>query len=277
MTLQIDFAPAGMEHLPEFLELAASAGWPHRAEDIAPTLSLGRPWRAINRKSGKIIGVAVWWPMGPGFGRVGLVIVEPKFQGLGIGRDLMLKVLEDATTRTLMLLATEEGRPLYEKLGFKSTGLTQRHQGEVSGLPDWQNKATPAGPDDFPEIIALDKRVNGADRTPMISHLLQVGETVLIKSGGKITGYAISRVFGKGSVVGPVVARSEDDAIALFSGSVPAGIVRVDRPCEANNLGHHLETCGIKGQEITHSMVLGNLPAKNSHSRIYALSSHAWG
>ena len=88
MSSPIDIEIADVRHLPEFMALVADVAWPHTSEDVSSSLLLGRPWRAINRDSGATIGVAVWWPMGHDYGRVGLVIVSPNFQGYGIGRAI---------------------------------------------------------------------------------------------------------------------------------------------------------------------------------------------
>jgi len=277
MSSPIDIEIADVRHLPEFMALVADVAWPHTSEDVSSSLLLGRPWRAIDRDSGATIGVAVWWPMGPDYGRVGLVIVSPNFQGHGIGRAMMQKVMEDAGTRALTLLATEEGKPLYDKLGFKSVGLTQRHQGHYSHPPTIENAAHPASIEDLSEIVALDARVTGFDRSAMITHMFDSGRTNLLRLGDHITGYAIARPFGLGHVLGPLIAQNEDDAEALFAATAGPGILRIDRLVEAEKLGQFLEAKNLPGHEITHSMVRGAPPVGGGNGRIFTMASHAWG
>lgn len=277
MNSPIDIETADVSYLPDFMALVAEVGWPHKPEDISSLLLLGRPWRALNRKSRETIGVAVWWPMGHGYGRVGMVIVSPKCQGCGVGRAMMHKVIEDSGTRTLMLLTTEEGKPLYEKLGFESVGLTQRHQGHYSHSSAIESEIHPAYPEDLSEIVALDANVTGFDRSSMITQMFNTGNTNLLRAHDQITGYAIARPFGLGSVLGPLIARNEDDAEALFTATSGPGMLRIDRLFEAENLGHFLEAKNLPGHEITHSMVRGSPPIGRGNGRIFTMAGHAWG
>ncbi len=277
MSSPIDIETADVSYLPDFMALVTEVGWPHTPEDVSSLLLLGRPWRAIDRESRETIGVAIWWPMGRGCGRVGLVIVSAKFQGYGIGRAMMQKVIEDAGTRTLMLLATEEGKPLYDKLGFESVGLTQRHQGHYSLSSTIERKTHPARLADLSEIVALDARVTGFDRSSMITHMFDTGKTNFLRAHDQITGYAIARPFGLGNVLGPLIARNEDDAEALFAATAGPGILRIDRLIEAEKLGQFLEAKNLPGHEVTHSMARGSPPVCRGNGHIFTMASHAWG
>ena len=75
MSSQIDILSSDITNLSDYMALVNIVGWPHTAKDIFSLLILGRPWRAVDRESQEVIGVAVWWPMGRDWGRVGLVIV----------------------------------------------------------------------------------------------------------------------------------------------------------------------------------------------------------
>ncbi len=263
--------------LPDFMALVAEVGWPHNYEDISSLLLLGRPWRAMDHQSSETIGVAVWWPMGREYGRVGLVIVSPKHQGRGIGQAMMHKVIEDAGARSLMLLSTEDGKPLYEKLGFESVGLTQRHQGQYAHSPTSESGIRPGSPENLDEIIELDAVVTGFDRSPMITQMFNDGMTNLLRVNDQVTGYAITRPFGLGHVLGPLIARNDDDAEALIAATARPGVLRVDRPIEAENLGRFLEARDLSGHEITHSMARGAPPKSGGQGCIFSMAGHAWG
>jgi len=277
MTSSIDIETTDISYLADFMALVAEVGWPHTPEDISSLLLLGRPCRAMDKESRETIGVAVWWPMGRGYARAGLVIVSPKHQGRGIGQAMMHKVMEDAGARCLMLLATQDGKPLYEKLGFESVGLTQRHQGNYSHSPTSESGIHPASAEDLNEIVALDANVTGFDRSPMIAEMFNAGSATLLRTNDQITGYAITRPFGLGHVLGPLVARNDDDAEALFSATARPGVLRVDRPIETENLGRFLEARDLPGHEITHSMARGAPPKSGGQGRIFSMAGHAWG
>ena len=61
-----------------------------------------------------------------------------------------------------------------------------------------------------------------------------------LRYNDQVTGYAIARPFGLGHVLGPLVARNDDDAEALFTATARPGVLRVDRLVETENLGRFL-------------------------------------
>ena len=82
---------------------------------------------------------------------------------------------------------------------------------------------------------------------------------------------------GLGHVLGPLVARNDDDAEALFTATARPGVLRVDRLVEAENLGRFLEARDLPVHEITHSMVRGAPPKGGGEGRIFSMAGHAWG
>ena len=70
---------------------------------------------------GELVGIGVLCINGP-VGWVGTVWVEPAWRRRGVGRAVTqatLDAADEARCRTLVLVATSEGRPLYERLGFE--------------------------------------------------------------------------------------------------------------------------------------------------------------
>ena len=61
-------------------------------------------------------------------------------------------------------------------------------------------------------MLCLDAAVFGIPRPAVLEHLLAVGRAFVLVENGRVVGYAIERAFGRGSVVGPVVAATEPDA-----------------------------------------------------------------
>jgi GNAT superfamily N-acetyltransferase len=259
------------------MSLVAKVGWPHRPEDIGPALSLGRAWRAVEPHNRDLLGIAVWWPMEPNAGRVGLVIVSPRAQGRGIGRSLMTQVLQDAGSRSLKLLATQEGQPLYEKLGFKSVGRSQRHQGFFQGLPTPHESVERADIDEVAAIQEIDGQVLGVDRAEILHHLVRTGDVSVLRIKGRISGFVIVRPFGAGHVLGPLVAENESDALVFLRATVKPGELKVDRFMEAELLGERLNELGLVGHETTSVMARGNWPAAEATVHAFAMASHAWG
>jgi GNAT superfamily N-acetyltransferase len=262
--------------------LAQQMSWPHRAEDCAQLLALGTGIVAVET-TGLTIGVGLRWSFGE-VGTIGLVLVAPERQGRGIGRALMTALIGDAEPRTLMLNATAEGLPLYETLGFVSTGFVRQHQGrlgEGSVLPRAPDAPVRrAAPADHAQLCALDATAFGADRSRLIGRLLADGDAWVVDRAGQPAGFAVLRPFGRGMIVGPIVAPGEDEAIALAAAAAaaaPAGVLRVDIPAEAERLAAWLTGAGLPAIDTVTVMLRGDWPAVGKGPRRFGLALQAWG
>lgn len=263
--------------------LAQQMSWPHRAEDCAQLLALGAGTVAVDA-TGLTVGVGLRWSFGRDVGTIGLVLVAPEQQGRGIGRALMTALIADSAARTLMLNATAEGRPLYEKLGFVSTGFVRQHQGrlvEGSVLPSVPavpvRRAVPA---DHAVLCALDAAVFGADRSGLISRLLTTGDAWVVDGAVQPAGFAVLREFGRGRIIGPVVAPSDEEAIALVAAAAkaaPPGVLRIDIPAHAEGLAAWLTAAGLPAIDTVTVMLRGSWPATWKGLQRFGLALQAWG
>lgn len=232
--------------------LSAAVGWPHRLEDWAFSLALGEGF--VIEEEGRVLGTAMRWQMGAAT-TIGLVIIAPEQQGRGLGRKLMEAVLSGLSTPTVLLNATAAGRPLYEKLGFTADGTRiAQHQGvpfQVGLIaPAPGDRLRPLGASDKAALAALDAQASGLARETMIAALLDgVAEGVVLDREGEAVGCALIRRFGRGHVIGPVIAPDIEAAkvlIGYWLGSRDGQFIRVDIP-EESELGPWLEGFGLMG------------------------------
>lgn len=219
----------GPEHLDGAVRLSRQAGWPHRAEDWRLVLALSEGFAAIDG-SGEVAGTILLTTYGPDCATINMVIVDESMRGRGLGRRLMDAAMERASDLPLRLVATAEGLPLYERLGFRETGMIVQHQGIAGNIAAPENtKAATAS--DLPAITALDRQAYGADRADLMRKLSDAGEFAVIRREGQASAFAAIRPFGRGEVIGPVVAPNLDDAKTLvthFMSSRPGTFLRVD-------------------------------------------------
>ena len=99
----------------------------------------------------------------------------------------------------------------------------------------------------------------------------------MVESDGAIVGFAIARAFGRGRVIGPLVAGDEADAIALAAAAATPGFLRMDIPAEATQLAQWLGAAGLPVVDTVTTMVRGEWPATSTASRRFALTSQALG
>ncbi len=218
-----------LDDLPGCLALAQDRDWP--AEE--------RKWRllfevgsilGLRDGSGDLIGTVALTRYCGDLAAISMVLVAARHGGRGLGRRLMTHALSEAGDAVVFLNATEHGRPLYEKVGFVSVGLTHTFRGNfVSGARGVGSR--PAKPDDLPMIAALDTAVMGADRGQLMERLPNFAEHLrVIERNDVITGYACGWRNVANAVIGPVIAASVDDAATLITDTARAvaGPVRLD-------------------------------------------------
>jgi GNAT superfamily N-acetyltransferase len=189
-------------------KMSLAVSWPHRPEDWQFALDVGTGF--VAELDGVVIGTGLCWKHGPERASLGLVIVADAYQGRGIGRKLMEMLIEEAGSRVTFLHATPEGKPLYEKLGFSVCGMLKQHQGRVTQttpitLPD-SIRLRDARPDDLAQLTALATRSTGLERQAMMAALFEVGSCAVLEQNGSIIGFSVFRRFGRGYVIGPVIA-----------------------------------------------------------------------
>lgn len=221
--------PFGQEHVEGAVRLSRQAGWPHRPDDWRLVLALSEGFAAING-SGAVAGTILLTPYAQDCATINMVIVDESMRGRGLGRRLMAAAMERAGDLPLRLVATAEGLPLYERLGFRETGTIVQHQG-LAGSVVAPGNTQAATADDLPAITALDRQAYGADRSALMRNLFDLGQFAVIRGKGHVSAFAAIRAFGRGEVIGPVVAPNLDDARALvshFISSRAGAFLRVD-------------------------------------------------
>lgn len=233
-TSQIDLVTFGPEHLGAAIDLSRQAGWPHRSEDWQMALALSEGVVAVG--DGRVVGTVLMTPYKTECATINMVIVDETMRGRGLGRRLMDAAFQIAADRPLRLVATAEGLPLYKKLGFCEIGTVLQHQGVVGEIaaPTETEDATVG---DLHALTELDRVAFGADREGLMAYLAKVGEFAVTRRDGRISGFAALRSFGRGDVIGPVVAADLTDAKALvrhFIAKRPSRFLRVDTTDDSN-------------------------------------------
>ncbi|AWB07093.1 GNAT family N-acetyltransferase (plasmid) [Azospirillum humicireducens] len=237
------------KHLKDALLLSQQAQWPHRLEDWSLTLSLSQGLVALDAETSQVVGTVLMTPYGEDAATVNMVIVDEGWRGQGLGRRLMDEAMALAGARPLRLTATREGLPLYEKLGFREVGMVLQHQGEGGPVPPFAAEdVAPAAADDHAVIAALDRQAFGADRSLLLDRFAEVGSFTLLRRNGAAVGFAALRDFGRGQVIGPVVAPDAEGAKALIGPIIaahPGKFLRVDTTA-GTGLGPWLADCGLR-------------------------------
>ncbi|TPJ57261.1 GNAT family N-acetyltransferase [Mesorhizobium sp. B2-7-1] len=275
---EIELQTFGPDHIEGAVALSRQENWPHRPQDWQMALQLSNGAVALDDQ-GRVTGTILVTPYGMDCAMINMVIVDRTVRGKGLGRRLMDQAFALAGDRPLRLVATADGIPLYEKLGFVPSGTIRQHQGSVAklGAPDGVEAADTA---DLPEIKALDRDAYGADREALIDALAERGQFAVIRRNGAIEAYAAIRPFGRGEVIGPVIAGSTDEAKALigfFAAPRPGAFLRVDTG-SGTGIAGWLEDIGLA--RVGGGVAMDRPPKTNMEQawpRVYALANQALG
>lgn len=211
-------------------ELILGNDWGVRREwlEFATTQAACIPM--VAEADGEIVGTGVGTVNGPA-GWIGTIFIAPDRRGHGLGRAITQAIidrLESAGCRSLVLVATSEGRRLYERMGFEVQ--TQYRIMQAIGLPpvDREDGVRPFEVTDLPGLERLDREGTGEDRAHAIRRLAD-GETAKVVTGaeGGIDGFVIRAPWGGGATI----ARSADAALRIATArrraAGPEGRVRV--------------------------------------------------
>jgi predicted N-acetyltransferase YhbS len=280
-SLQLTLRPASLADADACQRLSAAVGWPHRREDWEFALSLGQGFTLSMED--EVVGVGLCWGFGATHATLGTIIVAPDRQGQGIGKLLTERLIAATEGRTLGLIATPQGEPLYARYGFIAIDEVRQHQG------DWPELAAPvlaanevmrpAAASDLSLLAQLDHEATGLPRTPVLEALLARGHAILIERSGEPAGFGFLRRHGRGWLIGPVAAIDDAAACNLIAALLAArrgDFVRIDVPARTG-LGAWLSECGLPLVASGVVMERGAAPVALGPAHRFALVNQAMG
>ncbi|WP_394139956.1 GNAT family N-acetyltransferase [Cytobacillus oceanisediminis] len=267
------------------IELSASVGWDYDEHEIGTVLSSGKIFGHKNAQ-GKIVSSAASIPYDTHLASIGMVIVHEEYRGLGLGKEVTQKCVNNISkTSSIMLIATKEGKPLYEKMGFKTVDFVHKY---LCDRFTATNTVCPSGiaienfkDSDFRAILEIDQAAYGDKRSLFLcNRIKQSNQCVVVKDDrGKIIGYGLSILGPINLLLGPIAAPdSKTAALILHRLAVNyPGKLRIDVPSGNDELMFFLEQSGFVKVNKPPIMVLNtsNMPARNN--TLFAIASQAFG
>jgi ribosomal protein S18 acetylase RimI-like enzyme len=195
------------------------AGWNQTEDDWRRLVLLEPRGCFCATVAGQVVGTTTTTSYGRDLAWIGMVLVDPEYRRLGIGKRLMRKALEylqEAGVATIKLDATADGRPLYESLGFTVESLVERW----TAVP--QTRGSDSGTmslSAISEVLVLDRHAFVADRSTLIEMLardVHFSPIVTRSPDDKVTGYAFTRGGTDATYIGPLVATAPEAATSLL-------------------------------------------------------------
>ena len=198
--------------IPAAMQLSAEAGWNQTFEDWCTLIELTPDGCLAIEVDGDLAATTTLLCYGQRLAWIGMVLTRIRYRGRGFARRLMTQALALADRRkieSVKLDATEQGQPLYEKLGFRCEQSVERwsRTGAI-GAADSNATDQPASHQDWREA---DRSAFGVDRSELLSKLarrnspLFLGNSYLFSRPGRVTWY-----------LGPCVCETPQNARALL-------------------------------------------------------------
>lgn len=190
--------------------------------------------------------------------------------------------------RALGLNATSAAYRLYRSLGFSDEATVFQHNGRAlaPGLVQLPRGAVlrEAAESDLEAMAALDAQAFGTDRSWLLGHLFAASAGTVLLRGELIEAFALCRQFGRGHVIGPIVASCDADAIAVTRPHVAQHVgtfLRIDTRQQDGDFAAFLTQCGLPVYDTLTTMSfrrpwLGRIASSAATTPMtYALASHA--
>jgi ribosomal protein S18 acetylase RimI-like enzyme len=262
--------------------LSVDRGWsPERAKwalllECSEAFGVDAPGEA-GPSGGRLAAAVVLTRWGPDLASVGMMLVATRYARRGLGRALMEHLLTEAGGATVTLFATDPGRPLYEKLGFRpvrrSVSFTGTFQPGRAGSGPVSGTTRAATAADLPSILAVDRAAFGADRSRVLTRLTGLAEHLaVLETEQGIDGYAAAwRNLPSSAIVGPLVAPGPEAAkglIADLAARTP-GAIRLDLDPDRPELPGWAHARGLEPVSRTTVMARGELAGGGAPDRLF--------
>ncbi|WP_242224180.1 GNAT family N-acetyltransferase [Bacillus cereus group sp. BfR-BA-01380] len=274
------------EDIPKLIALSASIGWDYDENEINTIMSVGTIY-GHKTNQGEIISSAALIPYGNNLASIGMVIVNENYRGYGLGKKLTQACINAVSNKiTIMLVATKEGYPLYEKIGFQSVTCIHKllNDNNHSFYPIEKNHdydILPLTDSHFTDVCELDRRAVGADRKLFLkSRMKQAKQGVVVRAKtGDVIGYGLSIQGPIHLVLGPIVARNHDVATHIIHHLATGykGKLRIDVPDGQSSFVTYLEQCGFKKVNQPPVMIKNAITLPRRNHTLYSLASQAFG
>ncbi len=206
------------------MELSTVANWNQTPEDWRRMMLLSAEGCRCIEDAGRVIATASLLRYGLNLAWIGMVLTQPEYRSQGLARRLVEDAIASADrggVRTVKLDATDEGRPLYESLGFivektvERWGIDGRKVAAPTGTAGEEDDARARSSYDgqiSSELFSRDAEAFGVTRKVLLEALSAGGRYSVTKNG-----YVFSRPGRTAQYLGPCVVSSEAEAGHLIA------------------------------------------------------------
>lgn len=271
--------------IPGLIALSQSVGWDYDEHEIRTVLSSGK---IVGHKAetGEICSSAAIIPYDNDLASIGMVIVHPNYRGLGLGKETTKNCVNLVPDNTaVMLIATPDGKPLYERLGFRVVSSVHKFtckdlkQAEI--ITDMELRAETMNGHDIQDVVEIDRLAFGDSRERFLQARIKQSHLALVlkDSTGKIHGYGLSIQGPENLILGPIVAPETKGAAILINELARNhhGKLRIDVPDGKESFMTFLRELGFEKASNPPVMMKNadEMPLRNNH--LFGIAAQIFG
>ncbi|EJR55729.1 hypothetical protein IIM_00821 [Bacillus cereus VD107] len=275
----------GENNIPCLVRLSEVVGWDYNLEEIETILNSGIIY-GVQNEQGEIIASAAIILYGGALASIGMVIVHPDYKGRGIGKMITEACIGSVSEKTpIMLIATDEGKPLYEKLGFRTVSYVSKYicnsynknykcVGNEEYIVNYEEC-------DLEEIIQIDEDAFGTNREEFLKcRIIQSEQCIVIKDiQQNVLGYGMSIQTPENKIIGPVVAKNDAMAMRIvhYLAREHNGKLRIDVPEGKGNFMKELEITGFQKVNKPPIMMKNSDQLLKRNNELYSIAAQIFG
>ncbi|EMI13835.1 gnat [Bacillus stratosphericus LAMA 585] len=274
-----------LDDIPDLVALSKEVDWPdYNAEELTSLLTNGH-FTGFTTTDGQVISCAGLFQY-DSVASIGAVIVSETHRGLGLARQMIDTLLRHSDPSVpVVLTATVQGQPVYEKIGFQTAGYIHTYKAQKTNPsalhPSHQIHLFPADETHLPSIERLDEKGAGTNRSNFLIKRMERAAFKLIAKDEhhEITGFAFGVETPANLMIGPLAANDEQTALALIQSLLTSysGAFRIDMQEETvERLHASLVEAGFTKTNVAHFMMIRGNEKQNDSALLYFLASQAF-
>ncbi|HGE7609882.1 GNAT family N-acetyltransferase [Bacillus thuringiensis] len=283
--LEIRVERLSKEQIGDIVALSSYIGWDYNREEIDTVFNSGIVYGVWNERKELIASAAIIL-YGEALASIGMVIVHPDYKGRGIGKVITNSCMSSVSAQTpIMLIATDEGKPLYEKLGFRVVSYVSKY---ICNSYNVNHKCAENEEcmmvykeGDLEGIIKIDEGAFGTSRNEFLKQrIMQSEQCVVVKDTEEnVVGYGISIQTPENKIIGPVVAKNNAMAMRIVHDFARGhnGKLRMDVPEGKNEFMKELEVAGFKKVNTPPIMIKNSNWLLKRNSELYSIAAQIFG
>ncbi|GAB6417896.1 GNAT family N-acetyltransferase [Bacillus luti] len=273
------------EKIGDIVSLSSYIGWDYNREEIETIFNAGIVYGVWNERKELIASAAIILYREK-LASIGMVIVHPDYKGRGIGKIITDACVKSVSAHTpIMLIATDEGKPLYEKLGFRAVSYVSKYicnsyntnhkcAEDEQYIMDYEEG-------DLEEIIKIDEYAFGTNRKEFLKkRIMQSEQCIVVKDKEqKVVGYGLSVQTPENKIIGPVVAKNDEMAIDIvhYLAKWHKGKLRMDVPEGKVNFMKRLENFGFQKVNMPPIMMKNSNQLLKRNNELYSIAAQIFG